>query len=73
MRARPLLDGLLARRRVDACSRTGAYWPTGSASSSPQVNVVVLFVIAVTLIPVALAQRLTRDAGLLRTTAPRTA
>ncbi len=39
----------------------------------PQVNVVVLFVIAVTLIPVALAQRLTRDAGLLRTTAPRTA
>ena len=39
----------------------------------PQVNVVVLFVIAVTLIPVALAQRLTRDAGVLRTTAPRTA
>ena len=39
----------------------------------PQVNVVVLFVIAVTLIPVALAQRLTRDAGMLRTTAPRTA
>jgi len=38
----------------------------------PQVNVVVLFVIAVTLIPVALAQRLTRDAGVLRTTAPRT-
>ena len=39
----------------------------------PQVNVVVLFVIAVTLIPVVLAQRLTREAGLLRTTAPRTA
>jgi putative spermidine/putrescine transport system permease protein len=39
----------------------------------PQVNVVVLFVIAVTLIPVALAQRLTREAGLLRTAAPRTA
>jgi putative spermidine/putrescine transport system permease protein len=33
----------------------------------PQVNVVVLFVIAVTLIPVALAQRLTRDTGVLRT------
>jgi putative spermidine/putrescine transport system permease protein len=32
----------------------------------PQVNVVVLFVILVTLIPVALAQRLTRDTGLLR-------
>ena len=32
----------------------------------PQVNVVVLFVIAVTLIPVALAARLTRDTGLLR-------
>ncbi len=32
----------------------------------PQVNVVVLFVIAITLIPVALAARLTRDTGLLR-------
>jgi putative spermidine/putrescine transport system permease protein len=32
----------------------------------PQVNVVVLFVILVSLIPVALAQRLTRDTGLLR-------
>ena len=35
----------------------------------PQVNVVVLFVIAVTLIPVALAQRLTRDTGVLRPSA----
>jgi putative spermidine/putrescine transport system permease protein len=35
----------------------------------PQVNVVVLFVIAITLIPVALAQRLTRDTGVLRGTA----
>jgi putative spermidine/putrescine transport system permease protein len=35
----------------------------------PQVNVVVLFVIAVTLIPVTLAQRLTRDTGVLRTRA----
>jgi putative spermidine/putrescine transport system permease protein len=32
----------------------------------PQVNVVVLFVILVSLLPVALAQRLTRDTGLLR-------
>jgi len=32
----------------------------------PQVNVVVLFVIAVTVIPIALAQRLTRDTGVLR-------
>jgi putative spermidine/putrescine transport system permease protein len=32
----------------------------------PQVNVVVLFVILITLIPVTLAQRLTRDTGLLR-------
>jgi putative spermidine/putrescine transport system permease protein len=32
----------------------------------PQVNVVVLFVILITLLPVALAQRLTRDTGLLR-------
>jgi len=32
----------------------------------PQVNVVVLVVIAITIVPVVLAQRLTRDAGLLR-------
>ena len=32
----------------------------------PQVNVVVLFVILLTLVPVALAQRLTRDTGALR-------
>ena len=31
----------------------------------PQVNVVVFFVIVVSLIPVALAQRLTRDTGAL--------
>jgi putative spermidine/putrescine transport system permease protein len=35
----------------------------------PQVNVVVLFVILVSLIPVALAQRLTRDTGVLRSAA----
>jgi len=35
----------------------------------PQVNVVVLFVILLTLIPVALAQRLTRDTGILRSRA----
>ena len=34
----------------------------------PQVNVVVLFVILVSLIPVALARRLTRDTGVLRPT-----
>jgi putative spermidine/putrescine transport system permease protein len=33
----------------------------------PQVNVVVLFVLAVTIVPVTLAQRLTRDTGVLRT------
>jgi putative spermidine/putrescine transport system permease protein len=32
----------------------------------PQVNVVVLFVLAITVIPVTLAQRLTRDTGVLR-------
>jgi hypothetical protein len=31
------------------------------------VNLVVLFVIVVSVIPVALAQRLTRDTGMLRT------
>jgi putative spermidine/putrescine transport system permease protein len=35
----------------------------------PQVNVVVLLVLAVTVLPVALAQRLTRDTGVLRTRA----
>jgi putative spermidine/putrescine transport system permease protein len=35
----------------------------------PQVNVVVLFVILVSVIPVTLAQRLTRDSGVLRPTA----
>jgi putative spermidine/putrescine transport system permease protein len=32
----------------------------------PQVNVVVLIILAITILPVALAQRLTRDAGVLR-------
>ena len=35
----------------------------------PEVNVVVLLVIAITLIPVTLAQRLTRDTGVLRSSA----
>jgi putative spermidine/putrescine transport system permease protein len=39
----------------------------------PQVNVVVLFVILLTLVPVALAQRLTRDTGVLRSRAQPTA
>jgi putative spermidine/putrescine transport system permease protein len=39
----------------------------------PQVNVVVLFVILLSIIPVTLAQRLTRDTGLLRSTAGRAA
>lgn len=33
----------------------------------PQVNVVVLFVIVLTIVPVTLAQRLTRDTGVMRT------
>jgi putative spermidine/putrescine transport system permease protein len=35
----------------------------------PQVNVVVLIILAITILPVALAQRLTREAGVLRRTA----
>jgi putative spermidine/putrescine transport system permease protein len=35
----------------------------------PQVNVVVLFVIVVSLVPVALARRLTRDTGVTRPSA----
>jgi len=37
-----------------------------SGQQLPQVNVVVLLVILVTLLPVSLAQRLTRDTGVLR-------
>jgi putative spermidine/putrescine transport system permease protein len=33
----------------------------------PQVNVVVFIVLAITVLPVALAQRLTRESGILRT------
>ena len=33
----------------------------------PQVNVVVFIILAITIIPVALAQRLTRESGILRT------
>jgi putative spermidine/putrescine transport system permease protein len=35
--------------------------------SLPQVNVVVFLVLAVTIVPVVLAQRLTRESGILRT------
>ena len=35
----------------------------------PQVNVVVLIILAITIVPVVLAQRLTREAGVLRRTA----
>src|ERR671935_2225375 len=35
----------------------------------PQVNVVVLIILAVTIVPVALAQRLTRESGILRRSA----
>src|SRR5579884_126685 len=35
----------------------------------PQVNVVVLLILAVTIVPVTLAQRLTRDTGVLRSSA----
>ena len=33
----------------------------------PQVNVVVFLILAVTIIPVAVAQRMTRESGILRT------
>jgi putative spermidine/putrescine transport system permease protein len=44
-------------------------WIFGSirlGQNLPQVNVVVLLVIAITIVPVTLAQRLTRDTGVLR-------
>jgi putative spermidine/putrescine transport system permease protein len=52
-----------------AASFTRPLWIFGNirlGQSLPEVNVVVLLVLTVTIVPVVLAQRLTRDTGALR-------
>src|SRR5437588_625215 len=73
----PLLrprSGVVPARAAAGAQNTLPIWIFGNirlGQQLPQVNVVVLFVIAITLVPVALAARLTRDTGLLRAPAAR--
>jgi putative spermidine/putrescine transport system permease protein len=62
-------DEVIVTTFTAGAQNTLPLWIFGSirlGQNLPQVNVVVLFVIAVTIVPVALAQRLTRDTGVLR-------
>src|SRR6266542_3048495 len=62
-------DEVIVTTFTAGAPNTLTLWIFGSirlGQNLPQVNVVVLFVIAVTIVPVALAQRLTRDTGVLR-------
>ena len=63
-------DEVIVTTFTAGAQNTLPLWIFGSirlGQNLPQVNVVVLFVIAITIVPVALAQRLTRDTGVLRT------
>jgi putative spermidine/putrescine transport system permease protein len=62
-------DEVIVTTFTAGAQNTLPLWIFGSirlGQNLPQVNVVVLFVIAVTIVPVTLAQRLTRDTGVLR-------
>jgi putative spermidine/putrescine transport system permease protein len=62
-------DEVIVTTFTAGAQNTLPLWIFGSirlGQNLPQVNVVVLFVIAITAIPVTLAQRLTRDTGVLR-------
>jgi putative spermidine/putrescine transport system permease protein len=62
-------DEVIVTTFTAGAQNTLPLWIFGSirlGQNLPQVNVVVLFVIALTIIPVTLAQRLTRDTGVLR-------
>jgi putative spermidine/putrescine transport system permease protein len=62
-------DEVIVTTFTAGAQNTLPLWIFGSirlGQNLPQVNVVVLFVIAITIVPVALAQRLTRDTGVLR-------
>jgi putative spermidine/putrescine transport system permease protein len=62
-------DEVIVTTFTAGAQNTLPLWIFGSirlGQNLPQVNVVVLFVIVVTIVPVTLAQRLTRDTGVLR-------
>jgi putative spermidine/putrescine transport system permease protein len=63
-------DEVIVTTFTAGAQNTLPLWIFGSirlGQNLPQVNVVVLFVILVTIVPVTLAQRLTRETGVLRT------
>jgi putative spermidine/putrescine transport system permease protein len=67
-------DEVIVTTFTAGAQNTLPLWIFGSirlGQNLPQVNVVVLFVIALTFVPVVLAQRLTRDTGVVRMTAGR--
>jgi putative spermidine/putrescine transport system permease protein len=62
-------DEVIVTTFTAGAQNTLPLWIFGSirlGQNLPQVNVVVLFVIVVTIVPVTLAQRLTRDTGVVR-------
>jgi putative spermidine/putrescine transport system permease protein len=68
-------DEVIVTTFTAGAQNTLPLWIFGSirlGQNLPQVNVVVLFVVALTIVPVALAQRLTRDTGVLRPQAQKT-
>jgi putative spermidine/putrescine transport system permease protein len=68
-------DEVIVTTFTAGAQNTLPLWIFGSirlGQNLPQVNVVVLFVVALTIVPVALAQRLTRDTGVLRPQAQNT-
>jgi hypothetical protein len=65
----PSFDEIVVTTFTAGAQSTLPIWILGNirlGQQLPQVNVVVLFVIVITLIPITLAQRLTRGTGLLR-------
>ena len=63
-------DEVIVTRSRSARSNTLPTWIFGEirrGQELPQVNVVVFLIVLATIIPVALAQRLTRESGILRT------
>jgi putative spermidine/putrescine transport system permease protein len=62
-------DEVIVTKFTAGAQNTLPLWIFGNirlGQQLPEVNVVVLFVLAITIIPVTLAQRLTRDTGVLR-------
>ena len=63
-------DEVIVTTFTAGAQNTLPLWILGSirlGQQLPQVNVVVFLILAVTVIPVALAQRLTSESGILRT------